>query len=413
MVLSRVSEQLKFVFIALTALISINLWSFQVIDEKIYNALEALAIFCIFLIVAYNSFILKRKLIFKSNVLFFMLLPAVSAFAAYTFHDQPLSLSFLMLRVNLFWLFYFVLHIFNISAEKIIKLMIAIGAVWIFVTIVQQLTYPVYFFYTRSESDTYSIYRSGVYRFMILGQQYGMFLLAFFFYKYLLTKKLNYLLFAGLGLIGFYYYGTRQFAASALACMALAMFLVKGSAKLNAVIAISIGGVVLLLFKDYLFAQYIEMTNEQLQYGDNVRQLAADFFLNEYWPHWAAKIFGNGPAHFDSDYGYEMELIRDTFHFFRVDVGIIGAYNEFGILYAINIIWVNLKGLQNKYYTYNNRYLKLLFVNALILLILSEYYSKALGIPFYCLIFYLADKSFDEKNEAKNSLELKSLHPEI
>ncbi len=398
MTLSNTNERLKFGFIIFTVLVSINLWSFSLISEEKFNLLEAVVLMCLLLIVANYSFILRRKLKFKTNVFFFMLIPLLSAYGALLFHDQSLKLSLLILRVNLFWLFYFVLLIFDFPSERIIKMMIFIGLVWAFLTIIQQFTYPHYYFFTKEESDSYSIYRGGVYRFMIYGQQYGAFFLFYYFYRYLTQRKSNYLIYVLIGLIGFYCYGTRQFAVSAIACLIIAIFLVKGRAQLNAVMFILIVAPILLSLKDVLFAQYIEMTNEQLKYGDNVRQLGADFFLNEYWPrHWIAKFTGNGPPHLRSNYGQEMELIRVYHHFYRSDVGIIGAYNEFGIFYVLNILWVNFKGLKDKFFSYDNKFLKLLFFYAIILLVTSQYYSKSIGIPFYCLVFYLIEKSFQEK----------------
>jgi hypothetical protein len=409
MKLSSTNEHLKFGFIIFTVLVSINFWSFSLITDEMTKLLEAFVLMCLLLIVLYYNFILRRRQIFKNNVFFFMLIPLLSAYGALIFHDQSLKLSLIISRVNLFWLFYFVLLIFDIPSERIIKMMILVGLAWASLTIIQQVTYPIYYFYSREDSDSYSIYRGGVYRYMIYGQQYGAFFIFYFFYQYLTKKNSNYLFYVLFGLVGFYCYGTRQFALAALACLFIAIFLVKGKAQLSAVMIILIAAPVLLLLKDALFAQYIEMTNEQLKYGDDVRQLAAVFFLNEYWPeHWAAKITGNGTPHIYSKYGHEMEIIRLYNHFYRSDVGIIGAYNEFGILYVLNILWVNLKGLKNKFFTNDSKFLKLLFFYSLILLVTSQYYNKSIGIPFYCLVFYLIEKSFEEKKQVSEVTEEKA-----
>jgi hypothetical protein len=406
MILKGLKEKSKFWFITLTVLISINFWSFQIIPEGVYRGLEALNIFCILLIVIYHSFIFKKKLVYKSSVLFFMLIPVLSAFGALNFHDQPLNLSFLILRIQLYWLFYFILHLFNLSSEKIIKLIVFVGLVWGAITILQQVTYPTYFFYTRSDSDDNSIFRAGVYRFMVRGHQYGVFLLFFFFYKYLINRKEKYILYILFGLVSLYFYGTRQFAVAAIACMFLASLFVKGKARVYAILGLLVAIPTISFFKDELFSQYIEMTKDQLQYGDDIRQLSGNFWLFEYWPNnWTAKLTGNGPAHEESSYGEEMELIRVFFHYYRSDVGIIGVFNEFGIFYVINIIYVNLIGLKNKFYLNKDKYLKILFINSLVLLVLSQYYTQSIGIPFYCLLFYLVDKAFEEK-KAEEKMQL-------
>jgi hypothetical protein len=182
-----------------------------------------------------------------------------------------------------------------------------------------------------------------------------------------------------------------------MVCLAITFFLVNGRAKVYAAAVLFIGIPLVFYFRDNLFGQYIEMTAEQFKYGDNIRERSAEFWLNEYWPHWITKLIGNGTPHILSAYGIEMEKIRDTFHYYRTDVGIIGAYNEYGALYVLNILWLNFVGLKSKFYSDNTKYLKLLFIYTTILLLTTEYYSHLIGMPFYCLLFYLVDKSYEEK----------------
>src|SRR5687768_7102173 len=98
MILGVRNRFLEFWLVAITVLVSINLWSFQLIGEIVYRGLEAIVLFTLLIIVAYHSQILKSNLIFKNNVLLFILLPFMSALAAVTFHNQPLGLSLVLLR---------------------------------------------------------------------------------------------------------------------------------------------------------------------------------------------------------------------------------------------------------------------------------------------------------------------------
>ncbi len=398
MVLEEKTELTKFGIIALTALVGIKLWSFNMVSEGKLNFLEIPILLGLLAIVIYGyNKIHRNRLIFKYNVHFFIWIPFLSAYGAQLYHHQSMSLSLLVLRTNFYWLLYFVLHIFNIPKQKIINLMIFIGAVWIFLTIIQQFTYPHYYFYSRDDNDK-SIYRAGVYRFMVLGHQYGDFVLFYFFYNFLLSRKILPLTFVLFGLLGFYFYGTRQFALSALVCMCISIFFVKGMLRIYLVTFLCVGAAVIFKYKDQLFGQYMELTADQLKYGgEDVRLLSANFFLTEYWPSRFARLIGNGAAYASSKYGKEMVNINLYLHFYRVDVGIIGAYNQFGLLYALNILWVNIKGLTGKYFNHENSYMRLFFLNALLLVVFSEYYSNPAVIPFYCFILYLVDKSFEEK----------------
>lgn len=210
------------------------------------------------------------------------------------------------------------------------------------------------------------------------------------------------LIFVLIALIGFYYFGTRQFGAAVLVCLVIAAFMQKGTAKIYSVTVIILIGIVLAIYSDELFGELIKMTDSEIGSEDNVRLLAGRFYLLEFWPSWLAVLTGNGVEHSLSVYGNEMKRIYENLYFFRSDVGLIGALNKFGIFYVMNLIWLNLKGLNSIYYSHTNKWLKLFFYNALFLLIISEGYSHPSTIPFFCFIFYLVDKSYDSKRIERN-----------
>jgi hypothetical protein len=393
-------------FVWIVVLVSLNLWSFRIIGDNIYKQLEALICALLVVIVLFNLNIFKQKgHFFKINVLLFLLLPLLSVYGAHIYHDQPIHLSLLLYRLNIFWLFYFVLHLFNIDKEKIIRIIIIVGVIWCFLTIVQQFTYPYYYFYIRGDDRT-SFYRDDIYRFMLAGEVYGLFMLIYFFYKYTTTQKMYNLLFVVLGLLAFYFYGTRQVAAAVIVVIFLSLFYIKGLSKLQYFILLPIiGALVINFLQPSLLKNYIESTSTQLDDDNYIRFLAADFYLNDYWPHWSAKIIGNGRHHQDSSYGEEMANIISVFDFWRSDVGIIGTFNTYGILYVLNIFWVNIKGMFLKIKSQRDKYLKLFFFYFFMLLILSENYSNGTVIPFLCLIFYLVDKSIAQEDKCLKVLQ--------
>jgi len=399
-------NNLRFSFVIIAILISLNFWSFRLLPESVYRVLEAALLGGLIFFVFTSSAKITEKLLFRDNVILFIAIPLLSGISAFIYHDQPLHLSLLILRTNFFWLLYFVLHFFNVKEKQLLRLLLAMGLMWMLITVVQQFTYPVYYFYSKDESDSYSILRAGIYRFMAYGHQYGTFVLIYCVYMYFVRRKVLYLVITIFSLIAFYYYGTRQFAVAGLACIPFAIFFLKGSTRLIALAVAIIGGCVLFYFRDQLFSQYVAMTREQLQFGEDVRQRSAKFWLNEYWPHWTATIFGNGRPHIGSEYGQEVEAIRSKFHFYRSDVGIAGALNEFGILYVLNILIVNIKGLRSWNLLKHDKYLVLLFLNLTILLPTSLYYANSAGIPFYCCLFYLFEKACSRKRQALSTVQV-------
>jgi len=400
----------KFAFVVIATLVSINLWSFLIIPDAVFDGLKFLlliALIAIVLIYDRNNDITEK--LFQTNVRLLIWLPILSSFGAFLFHDQSFTLSLLILRTNFFWLLYFVLHLFNISPKKIIQLILFVGFVWIFLTVIQQFTYPAYFFSNRNEEDNYDFYRAGVYRFMIDQHQYGLFVILYYYNRFLKKRTFKPLIPVLLGLVGYYYYSGRQYALAAVACLFLATLTTKGTFKVYATCALAAIAAGLFLFKDVLFADYVEMTNEQLNSDDDVRLVAAKFFLFDYWPHWITTIIGNGYENYKSSYGKEMLYINQVKLLFRSDIGIIGMFNMFGIFYVINVLWLNFKGLSNKYYSSNTSYLKYVFIYSLLLLPLSEGYSVPSGaVPFFCFIFYLADKAYEEKSIEEMEIEIES-----
>jgi hypothetical protein len=408
MLLQKRFHKIKLGFVIAVTLISLNFWSFKLIDEKFYTIAELILIISLISIVVYNLSVFKKPYLnFKLNVLLFLFLPFLGVVGAKLYHDQDLSLSLLTTRIILFWLFYFVLHIFNIPQEKIIKLIIFVGCTWIFLTVIQQFTYPDYYFYTKS--DEKKLYRAGVYRYMVSGMQYGIFVLFYFFYKYFNSKKIYTLIYVTLAIIGLYYYGTRQVGVAALASLFVAILLVKGVVKWKYLLFFSISLLFIVNTLSFLFDTYVQMTTSQLDDEEYIRILSANFYLNDYWPHWTAKLLGNGPPHHQSDYGQEIQMLQSYLGFYRADIGIIGDFNAMGIFFVFNILWLNFKGIFLKIKNHNEKYLKIFFFYFTSLLLLSTTYASVSVIPFYCLVFYLVDKSLEPDDPIVNNKQVKRI----
>lgn len=393
-------------FIVLLTIVSIRAWSFQSIPESIYDALELIVIFFLVFFVWVNYKKIKgKKLIFKDNVVLFMLIPVISIFGAFVYHDQPFYLSLLILRTNFYWLFYFLLHIYNVPVKKLIGLMTFVGIVWATLTIVQQFTYPVYYFFTRTDDEETgkSILRAGIYRFQLSRYDFGEFVAIYFFDKFLRTKIFKYLLYVLFVLIGFYYFGTRQFAIALILVIIMTAFMQSGKTKVLAIIFIAIVATFLIFYRDVLFSKFIELTSDQFNDKDgDVRILCAQYFMFEYWPHWTAVFLGNGRAHGISSYGLELKNTATGLGFYLSDIGIIGSFNEFGIFYILNVIAFNIKGLRKRYYLEEDKYLRLFFYYSIIILVLVTSYSNGRSIPFYCFLLYFVDKSYEKKLAQKS-----------
>lgn len=354
----------------------------------IFNIIDVFvtSILSLIVIVFYKK-INEETLIFKTNVFLFMLIPLISSLAAHWFHHQPLTFSILaVFKEDFYWLLYFVLHIFKIRPSQVIKLMIFVGLVWAGLTIGQQFTYPYYFFYRREDD-----FRAGVIRFMLDRHHYGIFLVLYYYNRFLNTQKIKHLLWVFIGLVAFYYFGARQYGVGVFICLFLSMFIVKGRGRNYAITFSLLFVIAFFVLKNTLFAEYVSMTSEQLNDHDDIRRLSANFFLFDYWPNWLTRIIGNGREGWGSSYTAEIVSLMQDMGFYRTDVGIIGTYNLFGVFYVINNLWTHIKGLKIRNLR-NNSYLILFFVHSFMLLLLTDFFADVTAIPFYCFIFYLIDK---------------------
>jgi len=394
------NNNLKFGFVVLVVLVSIRLWSFIGIEDKIYDYFEFLVAAFLIFIFSIHRKKANKSMLFKNAIYLLFFFGFLSVIGALVLHNQSIILSLLRIRFLYFYLLYFILHFYNIQPEKLIKFTLIVGVIWALITVIQQFTYPEYAFYYADYYADVSV-RSGTYRFGIYRHHYGMFLVLFFFMKFLQTKKAKYLPLFLIGLVGFYYFGTRQFAAAIVISMIIGVFMQKGYSKIFAFIIMSIVIMLFWNFQDILFGSYIDLTNKQLN-TDYVRILAAKFFLFDYWPNWFATIIGNGLEHNFSEYGKEITRIQYTYNYSRNDVGLIGTFNKYGIFFTITLVMLVMKGIKSKLYAPKTAYLRLIFINTFILFIMSEYFTNITAVPFFCIVFYLTDKSYEE-NRLKQS----------
>lgn len=329
---------------------------------------------------------------YKKIILTIIGLRLFSTLMSFFFHDQAIHLSIIAERASLFWLFYFFLHKSKISPTTLLKLVAIVAVIWALLTIIQQLSYPIYAFASRLDENEGIKFRAGVYRFLVRGLHYGV-LIGLFYLTLFFTerRKKKYILIFLFFLIAIYFHSARQFIAGYLAASLALVFFLKGKIKWIAIAVAGIFMIVLAFNFEAIFAGYIEQSENDMN-EDNIRIFAAYFFGVEYFPHWLCNIFGNGITAPRTAYGKEMvDYIQGILLFHRVDVGIIGSYNQYGIIYCFVILYSFLKVLFSKMRANAGLFVKLYAIYSLLLIILSEYSISNYVVPFFCIYFYLVD----------------------
>jgi hypothetical protein len=393
-------ENLRLYGVLFIVLVTIGFWSFLFIPDFLIKILEfSVIVFLIVTFVSNYGKIKKLDLFFWNNIKFIIWIPLIlGTLGALIFHGQEIHYSIWRQRTNFLWLLYPILHLFRIDPKRIVKMMLFIGFFWCCINIIQQFTYPTYYFSSRLEgpNSKENLLRAGVYRFMPSTWHYGMFLAFYTFNLYLFSNKIKYLLLALLSLVSFYYLGTRQFAIALIVCLVFHSLTQKGSKFIFGFLFLFFISLVVYFNYDLLFGKFIEMTNNQVVDNDDyIRFAAFDFFFFDYWKSWFSMLTGNGLPYISSTYGKEVEYIKDYYMYYASDIGIIGSFSNFGIFYVASVFALIFKIVVSKFRKPNYKYLKLFGVNAVVLILTNESFLNASVIPFWCLILYLIDRYRD------------------
>ena len=155
---------------------------------------------------------------------------------------------------------------------------------------------------------------------------------------------------------------SRQFLASTVGSIAIfSMFTSKYG--LGGKIAFILLVVCLYFGYGFLFSELSSQTADELN-DDNIRVASYTFYLWEYWKGPLTVIFGNGiPG--NSVYGDEIKNIEATMHFFRTDVGIVGALSIGGIC-TIAVFFSYYFTVVRKNWRFLEPYQKMFLISALL-----------------------------------------------
>jgi hypothetical protein len=372
---------------------------FRFLDPTIVGQTQQLLNFLVLVIVLsrYNSTSYGFS---KSSVVLFMLIPIFSGLPAYFNRGQSFVLSLQSILHYSTILIYFYLHQFQIKIKTLLDFIMVVSILRVVILIIQQFSFPSYLF-IYSGRDLFGAdgteieVRSGIYRYLISDSFLNVFSL-FYAYNALLNKYTYRSLFILIiSIIGLYLDQTRQllFVVGVILMISL-FFNLKSGYKLIFCLCLVI--VYYSGIYDFLFNDLNEQTKEEA-HSENYRFLAAQFYFFNYWNGYLTYIFGNGIPNMKSTYGAELANIIASDKVYRVDIGVIGGLNQFGIFgvisflsYYLRIFWLKWSHLE--------LYLKMFVLSTLLNiflifpLIMPSHYNFFLGV-----FMYLIDKSFIQK----------------
>ena len=343
----------------------INFYDFQPLWNT-FSIIKLIVIIPLFLyclstiITSRGIFSLPIKLIIGS-ILF-------SLFTARFSWGQSFWQSFREIPYYMGYLLYFFLIRKDISEKKLEKIILIFSILYIVLYIFQFINYDHLVFGAWTTTGT----SRGIIRILFSGEGFMFFGIAYFFDKVLKgERRYFYISVLSAFLIIMFMQVTRQYI---LAVGVMVLFGLMRKSKIYLKVLAVLLVIIATNIYQYSSNPMIEGMRADQEADielkdDYIRVIAGNYFLTELAPDKFAAIFGNGIPSYSSEYGkeYYTNLTAEEGFFFD-DLGLIGGYALFGIIYVIGYLMIAYKtirynpGYEGEYLRY---YILMIFVMSL------------------------------------------------
>jgi len=232
----------------------------------------------------------------------------------------------------------------RIRPEDLERLFIVASIIFLFVYYIQYALYPNILFGGRAEESR------GTIRIFIPGGSFAAFMYYYFLQKTFKTDKKIFAIYC-IVLLGVpILQGTRSSIITTLLGTLIFILVSKQvKSKMIATTLILFSGILVYLIFQDIIVNLIEVSKSQASKDDDdIRVKCAKFFLYEFPPTKLNYLIGNGDPHGASPYGLKDYYYRTNFQFFRSDIGFLGEYITYGVLYVICVLLILRKFFTTK-----------------------------------------------------------------
>lgn len=389
------------VLVIITILVAIDFWSFIYWPVPRWMNIS-IALVSIAIILFANGDYVRNKRSFVDIIvvctiftIFLSIIPAVI-----DYHQKLVATSVQCLSLTYGLFFYFVLQRYRPSSQYIIYIITIISVVWVFLELVQQLTYPTFAFSGRYFTTGIKE-RLGLWRFYIYGVDFVMLAYAYWLARVKdnndnLTRKaiLAFIFFAGL-----LCYGSRKHIYVTIFVFAASALKGKTNMKNFFLLLLTIGTISLLFIEFYADLHELNETTAETQgTGDDfIRYLSAKYYLFYFSDSELYPLFGAGMEVEGSSLWRNLNFAQDVLRFWQSDVGIIGYYSKFG-LFGVSAILLYI-GYFIRNWNFIDSWFKYFFVMKMILIVFDFWAIWDVGMTAYAFFLYLLDCNI-KKNKA-------------
>lgn len=388
------------IFVAFVILLSQKFFSYILIDYELSSRLlRGIAILiCLYLVLkklsrSHSSKLqkYKSKKVFWNTTYLLAFVPYISAIPCFLFHNQDIFSTIITTTLMLLYVFYFFLHAEDIPPEFLVKCLCCFAVIWFIIEVVEQNSSIILFTQRMPEGDNEFEIRNDFLRVDVAGWQFGCFLLFYSFQKFIQEKKTLFVVLLMIGFGGIYLTLTRQLIASVVLSVCIGFVLAR---KINVYIILAFILIVVLFtfYSDVLFDEFINNSKSDVQSNDYTRYRSYELFgLTYNGLNLITILFGNGVTTPNTDYAREIAFIATGKNLFITDVGFVGVYFTYGLLF----IFVTFRFFR---IIYKNRkkiplYIKLCTLQTLMTYVMMPNFMSMESIVYICLLMYLTDKS--------------------
>jgi len=381
-------------------IIFIIIGSLQVYDLSVLGSmirifhLGAVALMVAILIIDLVYF--KTKSVKKNFALpIYLIFGAVflSMFTAYFSFNQSFAISLYSQRDIYFFLFYFTLHVLAINKKDLQRIIIGFGLLYFILYLLQFFSFPNEIFDVgmRQERGTIRIY--------LEGSGYALFSYFMCLHIFYSTNKFKYLALSLIFLIPVFLFGARSGLLTLTMGTIVQLLFSKRINSKALIVSLSIVAMVpaFLFFQDIIDGMINATKLESVKGTDNVRILAAQYYLTQFMPNKLSIFTGIGAPSERSALGQTTTMLSGRFGYYLVDIGIIGNYVTYGIFFIIGVLIISYKIMMLKIRNELSYIKYFYFFQVFLLLPIAAGFAFSPPIVALCCIFYLVDISVFEK----------------
>ncbi len=379
--------------IVFIALCSLAFYDFKAISFA-KNPLELLGIITVIVLIIlfltyYKGHLFEIKMGFKVPILLMMFFVITSCFYANYNYGQNFVISLYQARGFFFFLLYFIYHIYTPKVEIVEKILLFLGITGAIIFVAQTLVYPVRIIDSKIFFDRNTL------RIFMPGEVFRVIAYLISINKFFQTTKKKYLLYALLFLTVAVLVGSRTTLAFHILIPVTIIILqkrVKNRIAMLFVIAIAIftGAI---LFWSIIEGMILVSQRNASQGDDYVRFAGIRYFIFDFNKYFIANFTGNGIPHESSAYARLMLSLRFKYGFYLSDIGLVGTFIKYGIIYVGICIYLIFYMILKKI-PENIIYIKHYFL-LLVLIAIFSYspFEGGQGGVLIASLFYIVDKN--------------------